>query len=75
VPVVARQGAFRLVVHARDHPPPHVHVKHGSNEVRVNLLTLEVMDPGPVPCGCVEAVLSHLDRLLRAWERYHRSRR
>jgi hypothetical protein len=50
-------------------------VKHASNEVRVELLTLEVMDPGPVPRGCAEAVLSHLDRLLRAEERYHRNRR
>jgi len=28
-----------------DHNPPHVHVEGGGASVRINLLTLEVMDP------------------------------
>ena len=51
-----------------------MHVKRRGEEVRINLLTLESMDPGPVPRGCIDAVRAHLAELLRAWERYHPER-
>jgi hypothetical protein len=74
VPTIIQERAFRPVVHTRDHRPPHVHVKRRGEEVRINLLTLESMDPGPVPRGCIDAVRAHLAELLRAWERYHPER-
>lgn len=42
--IVLRVGKLKHKVNRRDHSPPHVHVEGGGATVRVNLLTLEVMD-------------------------------
>ena len=41
---VLRVGQLKYNVNQRDHNPPHVHVEGGGASLRVNLLTLEVMD-------------------------------
>ena len=74
MPTVLREAGFEVRIYTFDHPPPHVHVKRRGEEVRINLLTLESMDPGPVPRGCIDAVRAHLAELLRASERYHPER-
>ena len=44
VVTVLRVGQLKSKVNKRDHNPPHVHVEGGGATVRVNLLTLEIMD-------------------------------
>lgn len=41
---VLRVGQLKYKVNKRDHNPPHVHVEGGGATIRVNLLTLEIMD-------------------------------
>jgi len=35
---------LKFKINENDHNPPHVHVEGGGARVRINLLTLEVMD-------------------------------
>ena len=37
MPTVLRQNGFAVMIPVDDHPPPHVHVKKGGNELIVNL--------------------------------------
>ena len=37
MPVVLRQGGFRLVIYYQDHQPPHTHVYKAGTEVVINL--------------------------------------
>ena len=54
-----------------DHLPPHCHVDLGSRRVKVNLFTLQVMDPPPheLPGGVHRQLRRPQEELLDAWER------
>jgi len=59
-----------------DHNPPHVHVEGGGASVRINLLTLEVMDAKTdFSAGTlrkiVEKVRENKWLLLDEWEKKH----
>ncbi len=41
---VFRSRNLKFKINENDHNPPHVHVEGGGATVRVNLITLEVMD-------------------------------
>ena len=43
--LVLRFEHLKYRINANDHNPPHVHVEGGGAQVRVSLLTLDVMDP------------------------------
>lgn len=36
MPTVLRERGFRFVINTDDHPPAHVHVKHGQEEMVIN---------------------------------------
>ena len=59
-----------------DHNPPHVHVEGGGASVRINLLTLEVMDAKTgfshaTLRKILETVKEHRWLLLDEWEKKH----
>lgn len=70
---VAEDGEFTFIVHPRDHQPPHCHVRFGGQEVRVNLLTGELIDavPGSKRKPLLEAYDRHEDAIWREWARFH----
>ena len=37
MPTIFRQGGFDVRIRPRDHPPPHVHILYGREEVVINL--------------------------------------
>lgn len=55
----------------RDHSPPHFHALYGSEEVLINILTLEVME-GKLSRRALALVLEwaslHRKELMEAWE-------
>lgn len=73
---VLRVGHLKYRVNKRDHNPPHVHVEGGGATIRINLLTLEIMDTrtkfskGMVQ-KIVSFVLEHRTELLEQWVEYH----
>jgi len=73
---VLRVGQLKYKVNKRDHNPPHVHVEGGGASVRVNLLTLEVMDDETAFSQAmvrriVMYVAQHKEELLEKWVEYH----
>jgi hypothetical protein len=43
MPVIIRQNGFQIVMYFNDHEPVHVHLKKAGSEIKVNALTLELM--------------------------------
>lgn len=73
---VLRVGQLKYKVNKRDHRPPHVHVEGGGASVRVNLLTLEIMDTRTqFSMSMVRKILNfveeHKEDLLEKWAEYH----
>jgi len=76
MPTVAREGAFQFVIRTNELPyePPHVHVRFGGEEVRINLDSGEFMDEPPPGQRrpILKAYRSHADEIRRKWEEIHR---
>jgi hypothetical protein len=73
---VLRVGKLKYKVNRRDHSPPHVHVEGGGATIRVNLLTLEVMDASTdfsksMVRKIVTYIAEHKEELLEKWVEYH----
>jgi len=73
---VLRVGKLKYKVNRRDHSPPHVHVEGGGATLRVNLLTLEVMDASTefsksMVRKIVTYIAEHKEELLEKWVEYH----
>ena len=71
MPLVVREGKYRVVVHTRmEHPPPHVHVYWEDSFVRVGLLTLTFMDPAPRRRRreILELLRAHQLKAIEIWE-------
>ena len=73
---VLRVGQLKYKVNKRDHNPPHVHVEGGGASLRVNLLTLEVMDDNTefskaMVQRIVTYIAEHKEELLEKWMEYH----
>jgi hypothetical protein len=75
MPTVAREGAFSFIIHTRELPfePPHVHVRFGDDEVRVELLGGTFMDDPPPRRrqAILTAFRLHADAIWRTWEAVH----
>ena len=76
VVTVLRVGQLKYKVNKRDHNPPHVHVEGGGATVRVNLLTLEIMDDSTdfsktMVWKIVTYIAEHKEELLEKWVEYH----
>jgi hypothetical protein len=73
---VLRVGQLKYKVNMKDHNPPHVHVESGGATVRVNLLTLEIMDNNTefsksMIRKIVTYIAEHKEELLEKWVEYH----
>jgi hypothetical protein len=75
VPIVVRDGELEFVIHTRELPfePPHVHVRWGGGEVRIELVSGTFMEEPPP--GRRRTILDVFARnagaIRRAWDRVH----
>jgi hypothetical protein len=78
MPTVARDGEFRFIVHTDELPfePPHVHVRFGGQEVRIELDGGTFMEESPL--GKYRAILKayrrHAEEIRAAWARIHETK-
>lgn len=75
MPTVAREKGIEFIVHTRELPfePPHVHVRFGDDEVRIELnggTFLEEPPPGKRR-AIVQAYARHVGEIRLAWGRFH----
>lgn len=73
---VMRVGNLKYKVNKQDHNPPHVHVEGGGSSIRINLLTLEVMDnetefTKSTVNKIINYVAKHREEFLEKWVEYH----
>jgi hypothetical protein len=76
VTVILSNQHLKYKINDRDHKPPHVHVEGGGASVRINLLTLEIMDKEtdfslPTLRRICEYVEQNQRLLLDEWEARH----
>ena len=63
MPEVSRFHGIVVAIFSREHLPPHFHAAWGGRELRVNILTGEVLSGGFPPAQ---------ERLVLAWWKLHR---
>jgi hypothetical protein len=76
---IHRERGFEVLIHKADHPPPHVHVLYGDEELLINLGSGEGLPSVRTNHGMrlpnvrrvVRIVERHLDQLRAAWEEIH----
>jgi hypothetical protein len=76
MPTVIREGGFEVRMFYDDHPPPHAHVVKAGSEVRVNLITFDVIDiKGNISRNDVRKarrlVWRRAEFLRKEWARFH----
>lgn len=61
---------YEVKINDVDHPPPHCHVRLDRRSVKVDLMTLSVLDPPPheLPHKLRRALRHVQEDLLAAWE-------
>lgn len=77
MPIIAKEGKYRIHVHLRnEHPPPHVHVYFSGEVVRVSLYDLRVWDRirEGEKSKLISVVRKHRLRALQIWGEYNDSR-
>ncbi|MGM0507325.1 MAG: DUF4160 domain-containing protein [Bacteroidota bacterium] len=59
-----------VTIHNVDHPPPHCHAYHDQKDLRIHLMTLEIMNPPPnrIPGQLNKQIKEELEELRRAWD-------
>ena len=71
MPEISRFLGIVIAMYYNDHAPPHFHAQYGENEIRVNILTCDVMS-GNFPRRAQRLVLEwcelHRDELLTDWQ-------
>ncbi len=70
MPVVARLGGIKIILHHDDHNPPHVHVRCGEHRAVIDIAG-GVMGggnlPKPIERKALRWVKENRDRLLGMW--------
>ena len=63
-------AGFEVKIHNVDHAPPHCHAYVGGRDLKIDLRTLEVLNPPPheAPAKLRKHLRARQDELLRAWE-------
>jgi hypothetical protein len=74
--VVAEEGEYRVIVHSRDHDPPHAHVRKGGSEALGNDSTRPfLLAPcwmAPRDAGrALRLVAKYQAKCLAEWEKLH----
>ena len=75
MPTVARERGFEFIVHTRELPfePPHVHVRFGDDEVRIELNGGTFLEEPPAGKrrAILRAYARHVEEIRLAWARLH----
>ncbi len=77
MPTIVEEGEYKFIVHTHELPyePPHVHVRFGGEEVRINLDSGRFMDSPPA--GRRGDIMDIYERNAAAireeWDRIHQS--
>ncbi len=80
MPVIVREGGWRILIYLNDHAPPHVHVCRAGG-VRIKVLlpvagqqtrVAKTTNADPRQAFMASRLVSaHADVLIAAWERFH----
>ena len=72
MPKVGSVRGINVIIFYEDHPPPHVHVRHGDHKAKLALESLEVLD-GSLPPSQLKIlrkwVINNIQDLEDNWER------
>lgn len=60
MPTIAIVDGVRIMIHLKDHLPPHLHALFGGHEAQISILTGEVLN-GTLPPAKLRRVQSWLD--------------
>ncbi|WP_331878015.1 DUF4160 domain-containing protein [Longimicrobium sp.] len=79
MPVIIREGSWRIWIWTRDHGLPHVHVYHGGGAVKILLptrrlpamVTARQRMPDREVAAALRLVERHKDELISAWRAIH----
>ncbi|MEM9446672.1 MAG: DUF4160 domain-containing protein [Verrucomicrobiota bacterium] len=72
MPEICRFLGIVIYMYFNDHSPPHFHAEYGSNEILVNINTLEIMEgnfPRRAKNLVMEWAMEHREELRQNWER------
>jgi hypothetical protein len=79
MPTVAREKGCEFIVHTRELPfePPHVHVRFGDDEVRIELNGGTFMEEPPTGRrrAILQAYARHAEAIRLTWARLHEGKR
>lgn len=71
MPTISSFRGIKVYINWHDHMPPHFHAKYGSDEVIVDIRTIEVLD-GALPSKQLKMLLGwaafHQEELQENWE-------
>lgn len=74
---VAVYKNIRIVIHTRDHSPPHVHAIGPDAEAVINLITMEVIQVNGFDARSVKQIQQFIwvrkAMLLEAWNEIHKN--
>ena len=75
MPTVLNEDGFQYIIFTKDHPPAHVHVKHGDNAARIQLVPVAVMDSFGFNSRELNKILlltrENQQLLLEVWDSFH----
>lgn len=75
MPTVAQEGEYSFIIHTRELPfePPHVHVRFGGEEVRIEIGAGTFMEEPPAGKrrAIRQAFERHSDDIRKTWEEIH----
>lgn len=73
MPKIAELKGVSILIHYREHPPPHIHARHAGREDRVEINPVRVMEGGNLRMPQRRMVLEWTERhqaeLADAWQR------
>ena len=66
---IAGNSKFNLYIYAKDHPPPHCHVRYSNGEdVSVDIPTIEPRFGATISAEVFTEIEKYLDDLCNAWD-------
>ncbi|MEX2410235.1 MAG: DUF4160 domain-containing protein [Candidatus Paceibacterota bacterium] len=64
-------NSIEVKIHNVDHPPPHCHAYYERKDLKINLMTLEILNPPPneIPSKLNKAIKDELDEMRKSWDK------
>jgi Domain of unknown function (DUF4160) len=72
MPEIARYLGIKIVIHYRDHPPPHFHVRYAGDRATITIETMQILEgrlPARVYALIAEWAFHHQPLLRENWRR------